>query len=127
MVTGLSAAAEGRFSFMFKGFFMSLHPNAGKRAPKSDLVNVPELIAAYYTRTPDMGDAAQRISFGTSGHRGSSLSGSFNEAHIFAVTQAVCDYRAGAGIDGTLFMGMDTHPQSTNLEFSTIQGFYFVG
>ena len=100
---------------------MSLHPNAGKLAPKSMLVNVPELISDYYTKTPDTQNSAQRISFGTSGHRGSSLLKSFNEMHILAVTQAVCDYRKEAGITGTLFMGMDTHALSYPAQLSALQ------
>lgn len=100
---------------------MSLHPNAGKRAPKSILINVPELISSYYTKKPDIQKNAQRISFGTSGHRGSSLHKSFNEMHILAVTQAVCDYRKEAGIDGILFMGMDTHALSYPAQISAIQ------
>ncbi len=100
---------------------MSIHPNAGKLAPKSSLVNVPELISRYYTRRPDLLNSAERISFGTSGHRGSSLLESFNEMHILAVTQAVCDYRESVGIDGTLFMGMDTHPLSYPAQLSALQ------
>jgi len=100
---------------------MSLHPNAGKLAPKSMLINVPQLISAYYTKTPDMHNSAQRISFGTSGHRGSSLLNSFNEMHIFAVTQAVCEYRKEAGIEGTLFMGMDTHALSYPAQLTALQ------
>jgi phosphoglucomutase len=100
---------------------MSLHPYAGKLAPKTVLVNVPELISDYYTKIPDPQNSAQRISFGTSGHRGSSLLRSFNEMHILAVTQAVCDYRKEAGIDGTLFMGMDTHALSYPAQLSTLQ------
>ncbi|MCW5198214.1 phosphoglucomutase, alpha-D-glucose phosphate-specific, partial [Desulfobulbus sp. F3] len=91
---------------------MSTHPLAGKPAPQSILVNVPELISAYFTLKPDLSQSAERVSFGTSGHRGSALKRSFNEAHILAVTQAVCDYRREAGISGPLFMGMDTHPLS---------------
>jgi hypothetical protein len=72
---------------------MSTHHLAGKAAPKSILVNVPELISAYFTLTPDVRQEAERVSFGTSGHRGSSLKRSFNEQHILAVTQAVCEYR----------------------------------
>lgn len=101
--------------------FMSLHPNAGKLAPKSILVNVPQLISEYYTKTPDIGNEAHSISFGTSGHRGSSLLKSFNEKHILAVTQAVCDYRRQAGITGTLFMGMDTHALSYPAQLSAIE------
>ena len=100
---------------------MSLHQNAGKLAPKSMLVNVPELISDYYTKTPDTQNSAQRISFGTSGHRGSSLLKSFNEMHILAVTQAVCDYRKESGITGTLFMGMDTHALSYPAQLSALQ------
>ncbi len=100
---------------------MSLHPYAGKMAPKSILINVPQLISEYYTKTPDLNNVAQRISFGTSGHRGSSLIKSFNEMHILAVTQAVCDYRKEAGIDGILFMGMDTHALSYPAQLSAIE------
>jgi len=100
---------------------MGLHPNAGKLAPKSMLVNVPELISDYYIKTPDTQNSAQSISFGTSGHRGSSLIKSFNEMHILAVTQAVCDYRKEAGIEGILFMGMDTHALSYPAQMSALQ------
>lgn len=91
---------------------MSVHPLAGKPAPPSVLVNVPALVSAYYTRRPDPGDPAQRVRFGTSGHRGSAFSCSFNEDHILAVTQAVVEYRREAGIEGPLFLGMDTHALS---------------
>ena len=100
---------------------MSTHPNAGKLAPKSILVNVPELISAYYTKLPDINNDAQRISFGTSGHRGSSLQNSFNETHILAVTQAVCDYRKKLGINGYLFMGMDSHALSYPAQLTALQ------
>lgn len=100
---------------------MGLHPYAGKLAPKSVLINIPELISEYYTKIPDALNSAQRISFGTSGHRGSSLIKSFNEMHILAVTQAVCDYRKKAGIDGILFMGMDTHALSYPAQMSALQ------
>jgi len=100
---------------------MSVHPLAGKLAPKSILINVPELISAYFTLTPDVQNSSERVSFGTSGHRGSSLNSSFNENHIFAVTQAVCDYRKEAGINGTLFMGMDTHALSWPAQFTALQ------
>ena len=100
---------------------MSTHPNAGKLAPKSILVNVPELISAYYTKLPDINNDAQRISFGTSGHRGSSLQNSFNETHILAVTQAVCDYRKKLGISGYLFMGMDSHALSYPAQLTALQ------
>ncbi len=88
---------------------MALHELAGKPAPRSMLVNIPRLISAYYTHRPDPADPAQRVAFGTSGHRGSSFKNSFNEPHILATTQAICEYRAKNGISGPLFMGMDTH------------------
>jgi phosphoglucomutase len=91
---------------------MTTHPLAGQPAPKELLGNIPRLVAAYYTERPDPADPSQRVSFGTSGHRGSALSASFNEAHILAITQAVCDYRRSAGINGPLFLGMDTHALS---------------
>ena len=100
---------------------MSIHPLAGKLPPKSMLINVPELISAYYTLSPDMKKDGERVSFGTSGHRGSSLRRSFNEPHILAVTQAVCDYRDQAGISGTLFMGMDTHALSWPAQLTALQ------
>ena len=100
---------------------MSVHPLAGKLAPKSMLVNVPELISAYFTITPDVQNSSERVSFGTSGHRGSSLKRSFNENHILAVTQAVCDYRKEAGINGILFMGMDTHALSWPAQLTALQ------
>jgi phosphoglucomutase len=84
-------------------------PRAGQPAAPSDLVNVAKLVTAYYAVHPDPGDAAQRVSFGTSGHRGSALSATFNEDHILAATQAICDYRASRGIDGPLYLGADTH------------------
>lgn len=89
-----------------------MHSLAGQPAPRELLVNVPRLVSAYYTQTPDPNEPAQQVSFGTSGHRGSSLKGSFNEAHILAICQAVCETRQAAGIDGPLFIGMDTHALS---------------
>jgi phosphoglucomutase len=91
---------------------MPTSPLAGRPADASQLVNVPRLIAAYYTGRPDPGVPAQRVSFGTSGHRGSSFDLSFNEAHILATTEAICRYRAKEGIDGPLFVGIDTHALS---------------
>ncbi|HET8603312.1 MAG TPA: phosphoglucomutase (alpha-D-glucose-1,6-bisphosphate-dependent) [Marmoricola sp.] len=82
---------------------------AGKPATDADLVDVPHLVTAYYTGEPDPTDPAQRVTFGTSGHRGSSLAQAFNEAHILATTQAICDYRRAQGYDGPLFIGRDTH------------------
>jgi phosphoglucomutase len=91
---------------------MPVHELAGKPVPRELLVNVPRLVSAYYTTSPDPGDPGQRVAFGTSGHRGSSFKGSFNEEHILAVTQAVCEYRGSMGITGPLFLGMDTHALS---------------
>ena len=91
---------------------MGTHPNAGKRTDSRNLVNVPRLVAAYFIEHPDPSDPAQRVAFGTSGHRGSSLSCSFNEEHILAVTQAICERRGDAGATGPLFLGMDTHALS---------------
>jgi phosphoglucomutase len=91
---------------------MSVHELAGKPAPESLLVNVPRLITAYYACRPDIADPAQRITFGTSGHRGSSLKNSFNEHHILAVSQAICEYRSSMRITGPLFVGIDTHALS---------------
>ncbi len=89
-----------------------VHPLAGKKAPRSLLIDVPKLVGDYYTLRPDPSEPSQRIAFGTSGHRGSASSVSFNEDHIFAVTQALCDYRAQAGITGPVFLAMDTHALS---------------
>jgi len=79
---------------------MAISPLAGKPAPRNILVDLSRLEREYYAHTPDPDNAAERVSFGTSGHRGSSLRGSFTEAHILAITQAICDYRRGQGIDG---------------------------
>ncbi len=91
---------------------MALSPLAGKPAPKDLLVDVSRLERDYFERRPDPADAAEQVSFGTSGHRGSSLRGSFNEAHILAITQAICEWRRRQGTDGPLFMGKDTHALS---------------
>ena len=88
------------------------HPAAGKPADPSMLVDVPRLLAAYADEAPDPGDPAQQVVFGTSGHRGSSLRRSFNEAHILAITQAIAEYRRSAGVDGPLIVGIDTHALS---------------
>jgi phosphoglucomutase len=90
----------------------NVSPLAGKPVPASLLVNVPRLVTAYFAFTPDPTITAQRVAFGTSGHRGSAYATSFNEAHILAITQAICLYRQQAGIDGPLFLGMDTHALS---------------
>ncbi|MGO9918400.1 MAG: phosphoglucomutase (alpha-D-glucose-1,6-bisphosphate-dependent) [Isosphaeraceae bacterium] len=91
---------------------MTISALAGKPAPKAMLVDLIRLEREYYARKPDTGDANQLVAFGTSGHRGSSLIGSFTEAHVAAITQAICDYRRGHGIDGPLYMGKDTHALS---------------
>jgi len=91
---------------------MSIHALAGKPAPRELLANIPRLITAYYTNKPDPSDPAQGVAFGTSGHRGSSFKNSFNEMHILAICQAICEHRKAKGIDGPLFMGMDTHALS---------------
>lgn len=102
---------------------MGLHQLAGKPAPQDILTNIPRLVSAYYVNKPDLSDPGCRIAFGTSGHRGSSLDGCFNESHILAVTQAVCEYRAGAGIDGPLHLGMDTHALSEPALISALEVF----
>ncbi|MGP8020843.1 MAG: alpha-D-glucose phosphate-specific phosphoglucomutase, partial [Limisphaerales bacterium] len=91
---------------------MKISPLAGKRADPSALVNVPRLITAYYAEVPDPSVPAQRVAFGTSGHRGSSFERSFNEDHILAISQAICLYRTQQQIDGPLFLGLDTHALS---------------
>ncbi len=91
---------------------MSIHELAGKPAPRWLLANIPRLVSAYYTHTPDASDPDQRVAFGTSGHRGSSLRNSFTERHILAICQAIAEYRISRKIDGPLFMGMDTHALS---------------
>jgi phosphoglucomutase len=100
---------------------VSPHPLAGKPAPASVLVDPRALVDAYYDVTPDPENPAQRVAFGTSGHRGSSLSGSFNEAHILATTQAICEYRASKGVDGPLFLGKDTHAVSRPAERTALE------
>ncbi|MGA2404329.1 MAG: phosphoglucomutase (alpha-D-glucose-1,6-bisphosphate-dependent) [Syntrophobacteraceae bacterium] len=91
---------------------MALSPMAGKPAPQSILVNVPRLVSTYYTNHPDPSDKSQLVEFGTSGHRGSSLHNTFNEDHILAITQAICELRKAKGITGPLFLGKDTHALS---------------
>jgi phosphoglucomutase len=100
---------------------MSTHPLAGQPAPAELLIDVEALLRAYYERQPEMNDPAQRVSFGTSGHRGSSLDGAFNEAHILAVAQAICEYRKANGIDGPLFMGKDSHALSAPAERNALE------
>ncbi|HKE61955.1 MAG TPA: phosphoglucomutase (alpha-D-glucose-1,6-bisphosphate-dependent) [Nitrospira sp.] len=100
---------------------MAISPQAGKPATKDMLVDLVKLEREYYERKPDMEDSNQLVSFGTSGHRGSSLRGSFNEAHILAITQAICDYRRGQGTDGPLYMGKDTHAVSGPAQRTAIE------
>ena len=88
---------------------MAANPRAGQPAQPEDLIDLPHLVTAYYTVAPDPDDVAQQVAFGTSGHRGSSLDGAFNEAHILATTQAIAEYRAAQGTTGPLFIGRDTH------------------
>src|SRR5215210_26835 len=89
-----------------------IHPRAGQLPDAGDLVDVDRLLAAYHDERPDPSDPAQRVAFGTSGHRGSSLAATFNEAHVAAISEAVCRYREAQGIDGPLFLGRDTHALS---------------
>ena len=91
---------------------MSISPLAGKPAPKELLVDPTQLEHEYYERRPDLGNPNQLVSFGTSGHRGAPEDGAFNEAHILAITQAICEHRARARINGPLFLGADTHAAS---------------
>jgi phosphoglucomutase len=100
---------------------MSNHPLAGKPAPAELLVDPSRLIAAYYAERPDASEAEQRVSFGTSGHRGSPLGRAFNEAHILAITQAICEYRKQAGTDGPLYLGKDTHAVSAPAERTALE------
>jgi phosphoglucomutase len=102
---------------------MEIHELAGKPVPRSMLANIPRLIAAYYTYKPDISDPGQRVAFGTSGHRGSSLKNSFNEAHILAVSQAICEYRRAQKIRGPLFLGIDTHALSEPAFMSAVEVF----
>src|ERR1700678_3373201 len=105
----------------------SVSPLAGKPAPKEMLIDVAQLQREYFERRPDVNDPNQLVSFGTSGHRGSALDGTFTEAHILAITQAICDYRRANGPDGPLYLGKDTHAvsdpaQQTALEVLAANG-----
>src|SRR4029453_15829171 len=91
---------------------MTIHPLAAKPPPKDLLIDADSLRREYYARKPDFTDRAQRVSFATSAHRGSPLRGSFNESHVLAITQAICDYRSSQGISGPLYIGKDTHALS---------------
>lgn len=100
-----------------------MNPLAGKPAPRSLLVNVPRLVSAYYTHIPDPNNPQDLVVFGTSGHRGSPLKGTFNEPHILAIAQALCEYRAQAGTTGPLFLGMDTHALSEPARATALEVF----
>ncbi len=100
---------------------MAIHALAGKPAPTDILIDVRNLERAYYERLPDVGNPHELVSFGTSGHRGSPLDGTLNEAHILAITQAICDYRASQKITGPLFMGKDTHAVSGPAQRSALE------
>ncbi|MFE3168408.1 phosphoglucomutase (alpha-D-glucose-1,6-bisphosphate-dependent) [Streptomyces sp. NPDC059224] len=99
------------------------HERAGRPAAPEDLVDVARLVTAYYARHPDPADPAQRVAFGTSGHRGSSLATAFNEDHIAATSQAICEYRSGQGTDGPLFLGADTHALSEPAKVTALEVF----
>src|ERR1043166_8191470 len=100
---------------------MAVQPLAGKPAPAVVLIDVDEVLKAYYERQPNVDDPQQLVSFGTSGHRGSSLNGTLNEAHILASTQAICEYRAGKKISGPLYMGKDTHAVSAPAQRTALE------
>ena len=102
---------------------MSVSPYAGKLLPQELLVDITKLTSDYYDKKPDPAIAEQRVSFGTSGHRGSSFKTSFNENHVLAITQAICDYRAQAGINGPLYVGIDTHALSEPAQISAVEVF----
>ena len=100
---------------------MKISPLAGKPAPQNILVNIPKLVTAYYTGKPDASVIAEKVSFGTSGHRGSSFKNSFNENHILAITQAICLYRKEQKTDGPLYLGFDTHALSAPSYATTME------
>jgi phosphoglucomutase len=100
---------------------MTTHPLAGKPAPADMLIDVGKLEQAYYERRPDLSDSNQLVNFGTSGHRGNPYDGSFTEAHVLAITQAICDYRCSRGIDGPLYMGKDTHALSASAQRTALE------
>ncbi|WP_420642861.1 phosphoglucomutase (alpha-D-glucose-1,6-bisphosphate-dependent) [Candidatus Leptofilum sp.] len=102
---------------------MALHPLAGKPAPSDMLVNIPRLISTYYITHPDPNNIDEKVSFGTSGHRGSSLAGKFNEDHILAISQSICEYRQKVGIRGPLYLGMDTHALSEAAQATAVEVF----
>ena len=97
------------------------HKLAGIKVPKENLENIPNLISSYYVNKPDVSEISQKVSFGTSGHRGNSNKISFNVNHIFAITQALCEYRVKNNITGTLFIGKDSHALSTPAQITALQ------
>jgi phosphoglucomutase len=101
---------------------MAISPLAGKPAPRELLIDVARLEREYYKRKPDPADPNQRVAFGTSGHRGTALRGTFTEAHILAITQAICEYRGAQGIDGPIFMSKDTHAVSGPAQRTALPG-----
>src|SRR5260370_13634497 len=100
---------------------MPVSPLAGKPAPKDMLIDLAQLERAYFERRPDLSDPNQLVSFGTSGHRGTPLRGTFTEAHILAITQAICEYRRCQGTDGPLYMGKDTHALSAPAQRTALE------
>src|SRR4051794_9212951 len=98
-----------------------LSPLAGRPAPREILIDPAPLEREDYERLPELSDGRQQVAFGTSGHRGTPLNGTFTEAHILAITQAICDYRKSAGIDGPLFLGKDTHAVSTPAQRTALE------
>lgn len=106
---------------------MNVHELAGKQAPREMLANIPRLVASYYANVPDVADPAQRVAFGTSGHRGSSFKNSFNEGHIVSICRAICEYRKAKRISGPLFIGMDTHALSEPALMTAIEVFAAAG
>src|SRR5689334_24093961 len=100
---------------------MAISPLAGKPAPRDLLIDVAWLEREYHERRPDVADPNQRVAFGTSGHRGTSLNGTFTEAHILAITQAICDYRRRHGTDGPLYLGKDTHALSSPAQRTALE------
>src|SRR5262245_46621904 len=99
----------------------AISPLAGKQAPPELLVDLARLEREYFVNVPDMSDPTQRVSFGTSGQRGSSLRRTFTDAHVVAITQAICDFRQAHGIDGPLYLGKDTHALSDSAHYSALE------
>jgi phosphoglucomutase len=117
----MSSTIEARPLAGEPGSKVKISDVAGKPAPKEMLVDLVRLEREYFTRRPDPGDRKQLVSFGTSGHRGSSLNGTFTEAHVLAITQSICDYRHGQGTEGPLYLGKDTHALSTPAQRTAVE------